>query len=164
MIGCDHRIKKSVNYLSCIEEKGGLKLICCIQKMTGYLFLYYKIPFNQKAKNINLEIFSVQTKRQNKAPILHLYLNLTLLYKYLFFTKSKKSLTYVCLSEDAYLPLEPQGDLLGWEGEVRGRGGRTPSPPYEFLCFVPRRNLLDDVSTSDITPKNKQKICITSII
>ena len=72
--------------------------------------------------------------------------------------------TYVSLSKDAYLPLEPQGDLLGCEGEVLGRGGRTPSPPYEFLCFVPRRNLLDDVSTSDITPKKKQKICITSII
>ena len=42
MIGWDPWIKKSVNYLSCIEGKGVWKTSNGLQKMPRYLLIYYK--------------------------------------------------------------------------------------------------------------------------
>ena len=48
MIGWDVSIKKRINYLRCIEGKGGLIDICVLHKIPHYLILYYKISFKER--------------------------------------------------------------------------------------------------------------------
>ena len=50
LIGWDDWIKKRVNNLSCIDEKGGLMDICVLHKMPHYILLYYKIYFGHRQK------------------------------------------------------------------------------------------------------------------